>query len=135
MQLPITSINFIGATLFGLASAYLAHRRGKNPYLWFIIGFALGGIGIFAFLFFNPKKKRPTSNEKQSIPVLTIDGPKNKFWYYLDLAHQQKGPMSYVALTKALREGKIGPSTYVWHEEMGDWKELKESLKREPQPI
>jgi hypothetical protein len=110
-------------------SAYLAHKMGRNPYLWFGIGFFFGLFGAFA-IFAIPKK----APAKPKMPIFTIDGPADKFWYYLDGQNTQKGPMSRDAIALAWKEGKIGPSTYVWHEELSEWKFFKETLKQEEAP-
>ncbi|MES2272677.1 MAG: DUF4339 domain-containing protein [Chlamydiota bacterium] len=120
----------IGACLIGALSSYLAYRRGKNPYLWFFIGFLFGIFGIMAIFFAPSKKKIPTlPPELKDEPILTISGPKDKFWYYLDSAHQKQGPMSYNALTFQWKEGKVDLSTFVWNEELVDWKPLQELVK------
>ena len=125
MQLFITPTTIAAALLFGAISAYLAHRREKNPYKWFFIGFLFGVFGVFA-LFFLPQKKRAPASGLPVPPLLVIKGPIDKLWYYLDPSQQQQGPMSHHALTGAFREGKISLSTYVWNEDMTDWKTLKE---------
>lgn len=121
-------VMLIGAAIIGMISAYLAYKRGKNPYLWFFIGFLFGIFGIFAIFFISPKKA-PEPAPKQ--PVFRIDGPADKLWFYLDSSHSQQGPMSRDALNSAWKSGKINLSTYVWHEELPDWKPLKETLKLE----
>lgn len=125
MIYPFSPVALIGAALIGGLSAYLAYRRGKNPYLWFFIGFFFGALGIL-FIFFSPK---PVPKEEPTPIIPTIQGPKDKFWYYLDTLHQQQGPMSHDALTSAWREGKLNLSTYVWNEELPDWKPLEEFVK------
>jgi len=124
---PVTPVTFLMAGLFGLCSAYLAHRGGRNPYKWFFIG-ALFGIFGLAILFVIPRMKKEASQSK-TIPLPEINGPADKLWYYLDPSQEQQGPMSHHALTSALRQGKISLSTYVWHEDLGDWKVLKEFVK------
>ncbi|MBX7066907.1 MAG: DUF4339 domain-containing protein [Parachlamydiales bacterium] len=128
MNIPFNPVMLIGAAVIGTISAYLAFKRGKNPYLWFFIGFLFGIFGIFA-IFFTSSKKAPAPAPQQ--PVFRIDGPSDKLWYYLDPSHAQQGPMSFDALNSAWKSGKIGLSTYVWHEELTDWKPLKETLKLE----
>ncbi|HSX25648.1 MAG TPA: DUF4339 domain-containing protein [Chlamydiales bacterium] len=123
---PLSAAALFGGIIIGALSAYLAYRRGKNPYLWFGLGFLFGIFGLL-FLFFTPKKKEVPVQEEAPLP--TIQGPSNKFWYYLDPAQQQQGPMSLDALTAAWREGKIELSTYVWHEDLTDWKPLQEIIK------
>lgn len=127
MIYPFSPAALIGASLIGGLSAYLAYRRGKSPYLWFFIGFFFGALGIL-FIFFSPKPK-PVPAEEPAPIIPTIQGPKDKFWYYLDALHQQQGPMSHDALTAAWREGKLNLSTYVWNEELPEWKPLEEFVK------
>lgn len=129
-QNPITLAALIRAVVFGLIAAYLAYRRKKNPYLWFTIGFLLGVPGICA-IFFLPfkkgkKRRRAAAARAQAKPLLSIPGPIDKFWYYLDPEHKQMGPMSHSALSKALHHGDISEATYVWNEEMADWKRVGE---------
>lgn len=109
--------------VIGLISAYLAHRRGKNPITWFMIGFFFGLLGVFA-IFFVPQDK------KQPVPAATpyITGPNDKVWYYLDSANAQVGPMSYNALASAWQQGAVLPTNFVWHEELPEWKPLKDLI-------
>jgi hypothetical protein len=118
-----TTLLFSTAT--GLISAYLAHRREKNPYVWFLIGFFFGMLGML-FLFFAPKKEQAS---KPSAPQPYIFGPADKFWYYLDPEQKQIGPMSHQALSDIWKEAKIHHDTLVWNEEMSDWKPLKDLLR------
>ncbi len=120
---------FLVAGVMGLVSAYLASKRGKNPLLWFALGFFFGIFGIFAILFASGPKKAPPPSPRE--PVLRIDGPVDKLWYYLDPEHKQQGPMSHDALSAAWKTGKVTASTYVWHENMSEWTPLKETLKPE----
>ncbi len=129
MQNPFSPVMLLTAAVMGTLSAYLAKKRGKNPYLWFALGFFFGIFGIFALFFTSGAKKIPTQMPKQ--PVLRIEGPSDKFWYYLDPTHNQQGPMSRDALTEAWKSGKIDLSTFVWHEELPEWKPLKDTLKTE----
>ena len=128
----ISPAALIAACLIGGLSAYLSYRRGRNPYLWFFIGFLFGIFGIMA-IFFAPltkKKKGVASLQPTEIkPIPKIAGPKDKFWYYLDPSNQQQGPMSHDALTLAWKEGRIVPTSYVWNEELTDWKPLQELIK------
>lgn len=132
MPISINPATIFAAFLFGAISAYAAYRRGRNPYKWFFAGFLFGALGA-VFIFLAPKKKTvPQAAAAQPIEEKlppAILGPSDKFWYYLDPSHEQQGPMSHTALTSALRQGKISLSTYVWNEEMSDWKELKEFVR------
>jgi len=130
MHIPFTPLTFVAALFTGAIGAYLAYRRGRNPYVWFAIGSLFGILGVFA-LFFAPKKKLTPQEETKIEPVELlppIQGPANKFWYYLTPDHQQMGPMSLDALTNAWRQGKISTTTFVWNEELPDWKPLQDLL-------
>lgn len=127
---PLSPIALVTAALVGTVSAYFALKKGKNPYLWFAIGFFLGIIGIFAVLFFTAvPKNAPEKNPKE--PVFCIDGPSDKFWYYLDATQKTQGPMSKDAMSSAWRSGKIDLSTFIWYEGLSEWKPLKEALREE----
>jgi hypothetical protein len=115
----------IAACIIGALSALIAYKRGRNPYLWFFIGFFFGMLGVFA-LFFSGGKK-----QEKKIPIFSIRGPKDKFWYYLQGNTEQMGPVSHEAITKAWKEGKIDSSTLIWHEELDSWKPLKELIYQE----
>ncbi|EKE09273.1 MAG: hypothetical protein ACD_16C00199G0003 [uncultured bacterium] len=128
---PFNPLMLVSAAVMGCISAFLAYKRDRSPYLWFALGFLFGIFGIFAIFFFTTKKKQQLPNLPTKEPMLIIEGPTDKFWYYLDLTHKQKGPMSHQALTKAFKEGVVGPSTYIWNEEMPEWKLLKDALKTE----
>jgi hypothetical protein len=135
MPIPITPLTLLAALLTGLLGAYLAHKRGRNPYIWFCIGSFFGILGAFA-IFFAPSRKKALSKPAPPIPVRepepTIQGPSDKFWYYLNPEHQQVGPMSLDGLTNAWRQRKISLTTYVWNEELPDWKPLQELLTNSP---
>jgi hypothetical protein len=128
MDITISPTVVVSTIIFGMLSAYLAHKKGRNPYVWFAIGILFGIFGMFAVFFISTKKK--ASSPKTNLePVLRIHGPKDKFWYYLDKVHQQQGPMSHDALTSEWKTGKIDLATFVWNEEMTEWAPLKETLK------
>lgn len=127
MHVNMSPLMMIGAVGMGISSAYLAYKRGRNPYAWFAIGVLFGIFGLFAIFFVGGQKKIAPPPRPE--PVLKIHGPSDKFWFYLDLAQQQQGPMSLDALTAAWKEGKLDLATYVWHEELPDWKPLKETLR------
>ncbi|MBI5273176.1 MAG: DUF4339 domain-containing protein [Chlamydiia bacterium] len=130
--MPISAL-ILSASAMGLLGAYLAHRRGRNPYAWFCIGFFFGLLGAM-FIFFAPAHKKTAlqGESKSSIPSFILQGPTDKFWYYVDKAEQQIGPMSFEALRSAWGQGKISPATYVWHEDLPDWKPLETFLTSSP---
>jgi len=130
MPIPITPLTLLAALLTGALGAYLAYKRGRNPYIWFCIGSFFGILGAFA-IFFAPSRKKTLGNlQPISAPetAQTLQGPSDKFWYYLNPEHQQIGPMSLEGLINAWRQGKISLTTYVWNEELPDWKPLQELI-------
>lgn len=129
MNIPITSLTFLLAFLTGCMGAWFAHRRKKNIYLWFTIGFFFGILGAFLIFFIPQKKKKPAALQKPEPLPPSILGPSDKFWYYLTTEHEQVGPMSHAALTSAFRQGKISPTTFVWNEELPDWKPLEDMIQ------
>ena len=133
MEQLLTPASIIMGSLFGIIAGYLAFQRKRNHYLWFLLGFVFGIIAIFA-LIFAPKKKKArrrvqTMRRKEpSAPVL--QGPIDKFWFYLDPTHKQVGPVSHSAIAKAFHLGQISKTTYVWHENLSEWKKLEELIAR-----
>ena len=118
----------------GSITAYLAKKRGKNPYIWFGIGMFLGVLGML-ILFFMPNKKKsvqaptePIKDDEITIDVTPEVKPSEleKFWYYLTKGNEQHGPMSFDALKRAFKEGLVSDATYVWNEEMDAWKRFGE---------
>ncbi len=133
MELPITPLTIASSALFGIISAYFAYRQGRNPYVWFFIGLFFGMLGCFALLFSKRTKKILKPSEKNpldDLPSLSISEPTNKLWYYLDHTHQQIGPISHNALVSNFQEKKISLSTYVWNEDMTEWKTLEQLYQK-----
>lgn len=120
--------SFVFSLLFGAFSGFMAWKQEKNPYLWFVVGFVFGIFGIAAIFFLPKAKQKKPEVPVVSAPVQVIQGPKDKFWYYLDAEHQQQGPMSYEGLKVAFKEAKLGLSSYVWNEELPEWKPLQELI-------
>jgi GYF domain 2 len=114
--------------VFGAVSAYIAHRRGKNPYLWFFLGTFFGLFGIL-FLFLAPRPKAPKTdpNTIDITPIFSTEH-RDKLWYYIDGRNTRHGPMSFQALSKAWSQGKILPTTYVWNESLPDWRPFGEFI-------
>lgn len=126
---PISPLHLASAVAFGTFSAYFAYKRGKNPYKWFFIGFFFGLIGLFVAISILSSNRKKTRIQPTMIkPRPLILGPSDKFWYYLDSQHKQVGPISYNALSKCFETGFILPSTYVWNEEMDNWKILRDLI-------
>lgn len=129
MDQVISPATLIMAVVFGMTASYLASRKKWNPYLWFFLGFIFGIVGLFAVFMVPPKKKvrrRAPAPKRTETPTPVLQGPSDKFWFYLDASHAQVGPISYNAIVKALHQGQISKTTYVWHENLTDWKKASD---------
>ena len=128
MITPNLPATFIFASVTGLISAYLAIRQGRRPVIWFFVGFFFGMLGTLT-MFFAPKSKL----RQNELPAQTIQpylfGPIDKFWYYADEKNTLIGPISHDAITAVWKSGKINGDTFTWHEELTDWKKLRELIR------
>jgi hypothetical protein len=127
MNIPMNPLMIASALCMGALSAFFAYKRGRNPYIWFAVGFLFGIFGICAIFFTSGKKKAP--QPLKQAPIFSIQGPKDKFWYYLDPTNQQQGPLSLDGLTKEWREGKVDLATLIWHEDLAEWQPLKNCVR------
>lgn len=118
--------------LFGCATAHFAKQRGRDPFSWFFIGLLLGAIGL-CLVFIFPKRQVAAQTVQTPEPVdLLPELPlehKNKFWYYLDGANAQVGPMSFEALFREFKSGKVKSQTHVWNENLEQWTPLSVFVK------
>ncbi len=115
-------ITVIIGVVCGLSCGFYAYRNKKNPYLWFFIGLMCGVLGLLFLIFFPFKKK-------QTEPVLAQPVPysySGKLWHYLDPANTCLGPMSEQKLHDEFKKGIITSSTYLWNQEMDEWKTLEQ---------
>ncbi len=135
--------------IIAVFSAYYANQKGRSPLAWFILGVF---IGVFAplILFFlsdlkdQKTKEWPTMGTSSPDPSLHPQPPpptdikrreeEDKLWYYLDVNHQQMGPVSLFALRELWNTGRLELTGYVWTEGMPEWERvdklpaLKEAL-------
>ncbi len=127
---------------FGGISAYLAHKKGRDPLGWFIGGALFGIFGVLILLLLPPKSKpQPGGINKnffyknqQAAPEPLISDRKTAYrdqlmqknWYYLDTAHKKNGPMNYVQLKSSWHNGQIVEKTYIWTEGMNDWQKIED---------
>ncbi len=120
------------------ACAYYAKRQGRSPVAWFVLGLLFGIFALFV-LFFLPmvrlflakrarkKNMQVQKSEAPSVFTWKIDScGLDKMWYYVDRENKQRGPMSFQAFKKAREEGDVLSSTYVWNEDLSDWKKFDE---------
>ena len=124
--------------VIGCICSNTAKQRGRNPISWFFLGIALGVIGLIILYILPPKLEMaaaaPTPSPNNDLPLEVSISPSQAsppkeitiLWYYLDNEDKQYGPMSFNALQQAWDEDQITSSTYVWNEEMENWKTLEE---------
>ncbi len=117
-------------TFFGFLCAFIAIQKNLNPYKWFAAGFLFS---IFAFLalLFVPRRnieKIQGAINTQKMQTILKEETKNKvtLWYYLNTERKQCGPMSFQVLKNDWLKGTINPCTYVWNEDMDNWKPIKD---------
>jgi hypothetical protein len=82
-------------------------------------------------LFFAPIGRK----KKVQAPVLIepepyLFGPIDKFWYYVDGSNSRVGPLSHDSISDEWKTGKITNKTYIWHEDLTEWKPLEELIRR-----
>ncbi len=116
------SIAILLPLIVGAFTARYAPKKGRDPFLWFFLGTLLGLLGLL-ILYLLPSKL-----PKKQVSASTLPPPQpmipQKFWYYLDEKNEQKGPISTSKLQEELKEGNLPNTTFVWNEEMEDWKKV-----------
>ncbi|MBI3211134.1 MAG: DUF4339 domain-containing protein [Simkania negevensis] len=141
-------LSMISGFIFGIICSYVAIKRGRNQIRWFVGGCLFGLLALLFLYLLPPVSKRKQREEKTPNYLLfpseeerALFHPfQKKLWYYLDHESKQYGPMSFDALKKGWNEGKVQEKTYLWNEDLENWKlleEMKEILaviKNEPSP-
>lgn len=125
---------FLVGCAMGVLSAYIAMRTKKDPIFWFIIGFCFSLLGICINILVSSKLFNRMKKNKIHLPKKFTHVKKAKIdpiqdhrlWYYIDPERKQHGPMSLNALQKNILEGKIGKKTFIWHDELDNWKKAQE---------
>ncbi len=119
----IISIIFWAAC--GLTCAVWAEKKGKNPYLWFLVGlfFSVAGVVIAYFKLRHKTPLQPAKQLPDRFPVSENYG-KTRLWFIIEKNNEVSGSMSFYALKKKFDEKLIDESTYVWTEALPDWQRL-----------
>lgn len=122
-------LTFIVSILMGFYASNVAKKKNKSQDFWFWMGFIFGIFGVLYLMFFVKKeeKKQPFKASKTPFLLNLQRKDKNILWYYVD-NDAQNGPISLYALSEKYQKGKVSPSTFVWNEEMQDWKKIEEIL-------
>lgn len=118
--------------VLALGCSQLAKKRNRDPMIWFISGLIFGIFALIILLFM-PMRRPPVAIHQKSPPppLLTLLQPDHvgKLWYFIDENKNQLGPMSFEALSRAWKEGKIRDKTYVWNEAMENWQPFQDIIK------
>jgi hypothetical protein len=125
--------------LLGGVTAYLAHRRGRGPLPWFLVGLVLGVLAI-ALLYLwptaqqtaqhrealagNPQKQPQPAQPAITTTAVAVEEPVDVIWHYLDGEDEQHGPVSIRELEKLWDERVINLESYVWSQGMPEWQTI-----------
>ena len=118
--------------VMGLLCARLATKKGRNPAIWFVVGFVASWVGLLV-LFILPAAKASETVEapkQKNDDPMTIDVTaqvmnSEPLWFYLDGDHEQQGPTAESKLRSLWKSGVLKPASLVWKEGMSEWKEIK----------
>jgi GYF domain 2 len=131
MQLFISIILWL---MIGSATAYFANQRGRDPFVWFMLGMLLGFLGLL-LLFLLPvgqEEKQAVEAEysllesKEKIHLTSPLQPLAKDWYYYDESRCQQGPIDLAKLRQLWSTQQIKKETYLWSAGMSEWKKMYE---------
>lgn len=120
-------LSIILGLIIGGWTAYLAKFRGRDPRIWFLLGFCFGLLGLIALLVMQDLSKSQDEEGEIEINVEPIiPDALEKQWFYLDADEQQKGPVDYNFLKLLFEDKKISSTSYVWSEGMEEWKTIED---------
>lgn len=111
----------------GAITANLAKKRGRDPYIWFLIVLFLGIFGVLALFILPPIKPAETPNPETTAIIEVEASPESacpclfKEWFCFNTSKEQLGPMSYTDLKKLWEQEKVIPQSYAWAEGMPSW--------------
>lgn len=126
---------------FALICAFVAKKKSRSPYIWFLSGLLFSFLALIAVLILpsltssQDNNLEPSENLEEIKELETVESDEetipeeiaDKLWYYLDDNGNQLGPMTFQALVNEWKVKKIKESTLVWNEDMPGWKPLKET--------
>ena len=122
-------ISIVVSFLLGCQCRHLAMKKGRDQTVWFMAGVFFGIFALLIILFLPARVKVATTLPIEPSFEALSSLHAEKFWYFLDETKQQYGPMSFSALKAAWKEGTVRKKTFVWNEEMENWKPLEEVIK------
>jgi len=118
---------FILWVINGIATSYIASKRGRDPYLWFAIGVLFGLFGLLLLVIL-PDQNPQSDQEPDEIAIITPELPNqdctNREWFCIDTQRIQHGLIDYKTLKALWLDGKLVDNSYVWSEGMAEWKKI-----------
>lgn len=111
----------------------IAKRYQRNPFLWAILTLAFNCLPIFLLIWIEEKqKKKKSSPSPLRAPRLSPPPAESLvFWYYLDEKNCQQGPVPWDRIKRLWDEGILKAHSYVWNENLVEWKKAEEILKKQ----
>jgi hypothetical protein len=140
----MTLLTLIVWLVIGTLTAYVATKRGRNPYNWFFIGLLLGLIGLLILVmlpvYVSKDEERPDTDNGAHNTVITIKPvviqPVQQYlsydWFFIDKTGKQQGPLSFDTFRSKWVNKEFDETSYVWCESMKEWQrvaDLKDLLK------
>ena len=122
---------YITISLFwGWITARFAQKKGLNQKNWYIAGMLFCALAFIMVLFQRKKNlKMPEPVDKSQLIPIHLSH-RECLWYYLNKTGQQFGPISFQALINDWENNKIEEESYVWNEDLDDWKRFNEVLQK-----
>lgn len=128
-----TFLTLVTNVMIAYACSRYAMRVRRNPTNWFIAGLLFGIFAIIVLYFLSRTRVavvKPAPQPRIVPQLITLEpAHAEKLWYFLDEQMTQFGPMSFNGLKRAWNEGKVRDQTYVWNEEMKNWKKFQEVIR------
>lgn len=118
-------LSIVLGLIIGGWTSYLAKFRGRDPRVWFLLGFCFGLLGLLALLVMPDLSNREEDEVEVTVEPIVPDA-EDKQWYYLDAEGMQKGPVELSFLENLYEDKKISSTSFVWCEGMEEWKTIEE---------
>ena len=109
-------LSFLFSALFGFVAYIWAKQEGRNPWIWFLVGFALGIFGLF-ILWYIPKFLTKVRSKKEKPIEQNLAPPEEMFfsdkrnfeqmWHHLDEKNEISTAISFQKLQSLWKEKKI----------------------------
>ena len=133
--------------VMGAATAYLAYQRGRDPYMWFVIGIFFGVLAMLLLVILpvvtNEEELKAQEKSKELVdrreeqmkeqeklenaPNLQPQSVETNEWFYLDKTRQQQGPFSFYVINELWEGAEINAHTLVWTDGMAEWKQIQDT--------